>query len=81
MRFITVTVDITAPLYWWQEFDTYKVGTVANSCSTMHKIAEKEFTPDDFSHEHLISDEPVPLFCYKSKTISDGFDKDVERLS
>ena len=48
MRFITVTVDITAPLYWWKEFDTYKVGTVANSCSTMHKIAEKEFTPDDF---------------------------------
>ena len=53
LRFITVTVDITAPLYWWKEFDTYKVGTVANSCSTMHKIHEKEFTLDDFSHEHL----------------------------
>lgn len=53
MRMITVYVDITAPLYWWKEFDTYKVGTVANSCSTMHKIAEKEFTLDDFSHEHL----------------------------
>jgi hypothetical protein len=53
MRFITVTVDITAPLYWWKEFDTYKVGTVANSCSTMHKIHAKEFTLDDFSHEHL----------------------------
>lgn len=54
-RMITVYVDLTAPLYWWKEFDTYKVGTVANSCSTMHKIAEKEFTLDDFSHEHLIS--------------------------
>lgn len=53
MRFIGVTVDITAPLYWWKEFDTYKVGTVANSCSTMHKIHAKEFTLDDFSHEHL----------------------------
>lgn len=53
MRFITVTVDITAPLYWWKEFDTYKVGTVANSCSTMHKIAAKEFTLGDFSHDHL----------------------------
>ena len=57
MRMITVYVDITAPLYWWKEFDTYKVGTVANSCSTMHKIAEKEFTLDDFSHEHLFIDE------------------------
>ena len=53
LRMINVTMDITAPLYWWKEFDTYKVGTVANSCSTMHKIAEKEFTLDDFSHEHL----------------------------
>jgi len=53
MRMITVYVDITAPLYWWKEFDTYKVGTVANSCSTMHKIAEKEFTIEDFSCEHL----------------------------
>ncbi len=52
-RMITVYMDITAPLYWWKEFDTYKVGTVANSCSTMHKIAEKEFTIDDFSWEHL----------------------------
>lgn len=54
MRMITVYLDITAPLYWWKEFDTYKVGTVANSCSTMHKIAEKEFTLEDFSHEHLM---------------------------
>ena len=53
MRMIAVYVDITAPLYWWKEFDTYKVGTVANSCSTMHKITEKVFTLDDFSHEHL----------------------------
>ena len=53
LRQIYVSVDITAPLYWWKEFDTYKVGTVANSCSTMHKIHEKEFTIDDFSHEHL----------------------------
>ena len=55
MRMITVYMDITAPLYWWKEFDTYKVGTVANSCSTMHKIADKEFTLEDFSHEHLLS--------------------------
>ena len=55
-RMITVYVDITAPLYWWKEFDTYKVGTVANSCSTMHKIHAKEFTIDDFSHEHLIGE-------------------------
>lgn len=54
MRMITVYVDITAPLYWWKEFDTYKVGTVANSCSTMHKIAEKEFTMEDFSTEYLL---------------------------
>ena len=68
MRMITVYLDITAPLYWWKEFDTYKVGTVANSCSTMHKITDKEFTLDDFSHEYLIDyclyscnevDEPV----------------------
>lgn len=53
MRMITVYVDVTGPLYWWKEFDTYKVGTVANSCSTMHKIADKEFTLEDFSCEHL----------------------------
>lgn len=60
MRMIVVYVDITAPLYWWKEFDTYKVGTVANSCSTMHKIAAREFTLDDFSHEHLITVEDYP---------------------
>mgnify|MGYP003235182188 CR=1 FL=1 len=53
MRMITVYLDITAPLYWWKEFDTYKVGTVANSCSTMHKIAAKEFDVNDFSHERI----------------------------
>lgn len=54
LRQIFVSMDITAPLYWWKEFDTYKVGTVANSCSTMHKIASKKFTINDFSHEHLL---------------------------
>ena len=62
MRMITVYVDITAPLYWWKEFDTYKVGTVANSCSTMHKIHAKEFTLDDFSCEHLITNKDSD--CY-----------------
>ena len=52
LRMINVTLDINAPLYWWKEFDTYKVGTVANSCSTMHKIHAKEFVMDDFSYEH-----------------------------
>ena len=74
MRMIAVYVDITAPLYWWKEFDTYKIGTVANSCSTMHKIAAKEFTFEDFSYEHLIDekngwieDEHSHLWC-SSKT-------------
>lgn len=62
MRMITVYLDITAPLYWWKEFDTYKVGTVANSCSTMHKIADKEFTLEDFSCEHLNTNRV--LTCY-----------------
>ena len=53
MRMIVVSCDITAPLYWWKEYDTYKVGTVANSCSTMHKIQAKDFTMDDFSFEHI----------------------------
>ena len=56
LRMIHVQFDVTAPLYWWKEFDTYKIGTVANSCSTMHKIAAKEFTLDDFSCEHLADD-------------------------
>ena len=53
-RMIVVYADVTAPRYWWTEYDTYKVGTVANSCSTMHKIADKKFTPEDFSTEHLV---------------------------
>lgn len=56
MRMIVVYCDITAPLYWWKQFNTYKVGTVLNSCSTMHKIQAKKFTLDDFSHEHLIEE-------------------------
>ena len=56
LRMIAVYFDLTAPLYYWKEFDTYKVGTVANSCSTMHKIADKEFTLEDFSHEHLVNE-------------------------
>lgn len=62
MRMITVYVDITAPLYWWKEFDTYKVGTVANSCSTMHKIHEKEFTLEDFSCEHFVGECGIDVF-------------------
>lgn len=61
MRMIAVYVDVTAPRYWWAEADTYKVGTVANSCSTMHKIHTKEFTPDDFSHEFLFGEEELVL--------------------
>lgn len=63
MRMMPVYVRITAPLYWWKEFDTYKVGTVANSCSTMHKIAEKEFTLEDFSTEHLYFDDNKPILA------------------
>lgn len=66
MRMINVTMDIKAPLYWWKEFDTYKVGTVANSCSTMHKIHDREFTLDDFSHEHL----SIPSISILKTTIS-----------
>lgn len=74
-RMIVVYLDITAPLYWWKEFDTYKVGTVANSCSTMHKIADKEFTLDDFSCEHLIDwNEDFTCDCLINKgTSPDGY--------
>ena len=68
MRMIVVYADLTGPLYWWKEFDTYKVGTVANSCSTMHKIAAKEFSRDDFSWEHLSGDNCVPDHDYQSST-------------
>jgi hypothetical protein len=81
MRMMPVYVRITAPLYWWKEFDTYKVGTVANSCSTMHRIQEKEFTLEDFSTEHLMSDysmeneltytnqNDIDEYCFTSKDI------------
>lgn len=86
MRMMPVYVRITAPLYWWKEFDTYKVGTVANSCSTMHKIAEKEFTLDDFSTEHLteesfsvIEDVIIALNDYRAKYIEQSsYRKSVE---
>lgn len=78
MRMILVIVTVTAPLYWWKEFDTYKIGTVANSCSTMHKIAAKEFTPEDFSHEHLMNintDDPCDaLFLDGTNIRVDGDD-------
>lgn len=61
LRMINVTMDITAPLYWWKEFDTYKIGTIRNSCSTMHKIHEKEFDFDDFSCEHLFPDTKLTI--------------------
>lgn len=79
LRMITVTMDINAPLYWWKEFDTYKVGTVANSTSTMHKIHEKEFEMSDFSHEHLIDEAVWALYDitfvlnrYRDKYIETG---------
>lgn len=71
-RFITVTMDVTGPLYWWKEMDTYKVGTVGNSCSTMHTIANKEFELEDFSCEHLISDEPIPTRVYSAKDMMEA---------
>ena len=67
LRQIFVSVDITAPLYWWKEFDTYKVATVANSCSTMHKIHAKEFTIDDFSCEHLLAESDI--VCYERPNV------------
>ena len=84
MRMMPVFVRITAPLYWWKEFDTYKVGTVANSCSTMHKIQEKEFTLEDFSYEHLNKETKLKLMevinylnisrdCFRSDTSRKDF--------
>ena len=71
LRMIHVQMDIIAPLYWWKEADTYKVGTTTNSCSTMHKIASKVFTIDDFSHEHLMDE---PIYTH------DGIDSNEERI-
>ena len=74
MRMITVTCDVEAPFYWWKEYDTYKVGTVANSCSTMHKLHERDLTIDDFSHEHLfdgiiqVEDPDNPMEFYENST-------------
>lgn len=71
LRMIPVYIDITAPLYWWKEFDTYKVGTVANSCSTMHKIHAKEFTLEDFSCEHLLRGLELPKGDYVELGVND----------
>lgn len=73
-RMVHVQMDVTAPLYWWKEFETYKVGTVSNSCSTMHKIHAKEFTLDDFSWEHLISskDKEEPIMMLSQPNFEDG---------
>lgn len=81
LRMINVYADITAPLYWWKEYDTYKVGTVANSCSTMHKIMDKEFALDDFSHEHLAlewgffdkNNEDCEVWFLDGRHIMDGY--------
>lgn len=79
MRMMPVYVRITAPLYWWKEFDTYKVGTVANSCSTMHKIAEKEFTLDDFSTDQLceIGSEDIALLGEEEPYYKHRFELDI----
>ena len=74
-RMITVTMDITAPLYWWKEYDTYKVGTVANSCSTMHKIQAKKFEMSDFSIEHLSSSSLMHMIIFDLNFYRDNFNK------
>lgn len=78
LRMIPVYLDITAPLYWWKEFDTYKVGTVANSCSTMHKIHAKEFVMDDFSHDRLVRiDKSTAPDCVEFDEFDEEFDFNV----
>ena len=74
-RMVTVTMDITAPLYWWKEYDTYKVGTVANSCSTMHKIQSKKFEMSDFSIEHLSSSSLMHMIIFDLNFYRDNFNK------
>ena len=80
MRMITVYMDITAPLYWWKEFDTYKVGTVANSCSTMHKIADKEFTMEDFSRDHLYAEDDIDGMYYSTTAEEEFTSTDVLKV-
>lgn len=82
-RFITVTMDVTGPLYWWKEMDTYKVGTVGNSCSTMHKIADKEFEFSDFSYEHLESRRDCTMYAPKAYHFSprDLLDLEIQVLN
>ena len=78
-RMVTVTMDITAPLYWWKEYDTYKVGTVANSCSTMHKIQAKKFEMSDFSVEHLRSLRVMHEVIDELNFYRDKFNKDKKK--
>lgn len=80
MRMLIVYIDITAPLYWWKEFDTYKVGTVANSCSTMHKIHEKEFTLEDFSCEHLYAGDDINGMYYSGTAEEEFTSNDVLKV-
>lgn len=80
MRMITVYMDITAPLYWWKEFDTYKVGTVANSCSTMHKISYKEFTLEDFSRDHLYAEDDIDGMYYSTTAEEEFTSTDVLKV-
>lgn len=80
LRMIVVTMDITAPLYWWKEFDTYKVGTVANSCSTMHRLTYKPFEISDFSHEHLLNEMGVAVEDWQSEWLEDLYIT-IERLN
>ena len=80
MRMITIYLDITAPLYWWKEFDTYKVGTVANSCSTMHKIHSKEFTLEDFSCEHLYAEDEIDGMYYSTTAEEEFTSTDVLKV-
>lgn len=80
IRMITVYMDITAPLYWWKEFDTYKVGTVANSCSTMHKIADKEFTLDDFSRDRLYAEDDIAGMYYSTTAEEEFTSTDVLKV-
>ena len=80
MRMITVYMDITAPLYWWKEFDTYKVGTVENSCSTMHKIADKEFTLEDFSCDNLYAEDDIEGMYYSTTAEEEFTSTDVLKV-